>query len=36
VRERAYQLYLARGGREGDDLHDWFEAERQLEAETLG
>jgi hypothetical protein len=30
IQERAYKLYEQRGGRDGDDLTDWFEAERQL------
>lgn len=28
IRVRAYELYLARGGVNGDDLSDWLEAER--------
>lgn len=28
---RAYELYLARGAADGNDLQDWFEARRQLE-----
>ena len=27
---RAYQLYLARGGAEGDAITDWLEAEREI------
>jgi len=27
---RAYGIFLARGGAHGDDLADWFKAERQL------
>jgi len=27
---RAYEIYLARGGADGDDLADWFKAERDL------
>jgi hypothetical protein len=30
IAERAYQLYEARGGTDGDDLHDWLDAEREL------
>jgi hypothetical protein len=30
IAERAYQLYLARGGWHGHDMEDWLEAERQL------
>ena len=28
----AYELYLERGAVDGDDLKDWLDAERQLEA----
>jgi hypothetical protein len=31
IAQRAYELYLARGGTHGADLEDWFEARRQLE-----
>jgi hypothetical protein len=31
IAQRAYELYLARGGTDGHDLQDWFEARRQLE-----
>jgi len=27
---RAHQIFLARGGAHGRDLHDWLEAKRQL------
>ncbi len=30
IAERAYQLFLARGGWHGHDMEDWLEAERQL------
>lgn len=30
IRERAYQLYLARGGRDGMDFDDWLAAEREM------
>lgn len=30
IAQRAYERYCARGGQHGDDLHDWFEAEREL------
>ena len=32
VRQRAYQLYLARGGEHGKDLEDWLAAECELRA----
>lgn len=36
VAERAYFIYLARDGREGDALGDWLEAERQIAEEGTG
>ncbi len=30
IRERAYEIYLARGGQEGDEVSDWLAAERDL------
>ena len=30
IRERAYRLYLERGGRDGRDRSDWLAAEREL------
>lgn len=30
IRERAYFIYLARNGDQGDPLADWFQAEREL------
>lgn len=30
IRQRAYELYLARGGAGGSETDDWLEAERQL------
>jgi hypothetical protein len=27
---RAFEIFLARGGAHGDDLADWFKAEREL------
>ena len=30
VAERAYELYLARGGADGQDVDDWLCAEREL------
>jgi len=32
IAERAYQLFLARGGSDGHDFDDWIEAERQIQA----
>jgi len=30
IRMRAYELFMARGGCHGNDLADWFMAEREL------
>ncbi|PYU68169.1 MAG: hypothetical protein DMG49_16700 [Acidobacteria bacterium] len=30
IRQRAYEIYLARGCEDGHDLSDWIEAERAL------
>lgn len=35
IQQRAYRLYEQRGLRSGDDLADWFEAERQLRGEIF-
>ena len=32
---RAYELYQRRGGHHGQDLDDWFQAERQVLSEEL-
>ena len=32
IRERAYYIYMARGGEAGDPLEDWLQAERELGA----
>jgi outer membrane protein TolC len=29
MRERAYEIYLARGGQGGDEVSDWLAAERE-------
>jgi hypothetical protein len=33
IRERAYYIYLARGGANGDAVSDWLQAERELREE---
>lgn len=33
VRKRAYELYCKRGYKNGHDMHDWLEAERQVKRE---
>ena len=30
IRERAYEIFLARGSQEGDQVSDWVAAEREL------
>ena len=30
IRQRAYQLFEARGRRQGHDLDDWLQAEREI------
>jgi hypothetical protein len=30
IEERAYQLYLERGGRYGDAVSDWLRAEKEI------
>ncbi len=32
IRDRAYQLYLERGARDGHELEDWLDAEFELHA----
>jgi hypothetical protein len=34
IEERAYQLYLARGGRHGDAVSDWLRAEKEIMHES--
>ncbi len=36
IRARAYELYLERGVARGDELDDWFRAERELRSRTPG
>jgi hypothetical protein len=36
IRERAYELFLARGASHGADLADWLEAEQALRAVSQG
>lgn len=35
IRERAYQIYLRRGGEPGRDGEDWEQARRELASEPL-
>lgn len=36
IRERAYEIFMARGGHSGDELSDWLAAEREImETHTL-
>jgi len=32
IRQRAHEIYLARGGAAGHELDDWLQAERELKA----
>lgn len=34
VEKRAYELFLKRGGKHGYALQDWFQAEKEVMAET--
>jgi len=36
IRDRAYYIYLARGGTNGDPANDWIRAERELREEFRG
>jgi hypothetical protein len=33
IANRAFEIYVSRGGEPGHDTEDWFEAERQLRTE---
>jgi len=33
IENRAYHLWLKKGGRHGKDLEDWLQAKQELEAE---
>lgn len=35
ISDRAYELYLRRGGEPGKDVEDWVRAERELSADTV-
>jgi hypothetical protein len=30
IRERAFEIYEKRGSKHGNDMQDWFRAERQI------
>ncbi len=36
VAQRAYELYLSRGGGDGQDLEDWLIAEREMRHQPSG
>ncbi len=36
IRQRAYELYAARGQGDGHDLEDWLQAEAEVGAESAG
>jgi hypothetical protein len=33
IRNRAYEIYLRRGGQGGDPVADWLQAERELQSD---
>jgi hypothetical protein len=33
IRDRAYELYLKRGGEDGSELDDWLQAEAEIQEE---
>jgi hypothetical protein len=35
IRQRAYELYEARGREEGHDIDDWLQAEAEIEASKI-
>ena len=35
IRQRAYEIYLARGGAPGNSTSDWLQAERELREELM-
>ncbi|MGO9520022.1 MAG: DUF2934 domain-containing protein [Candidatus Korobacteraceae bacterium] len=35
IRQRAYEIYLARAGGQGDAMDDWLKAESELKAPTV-
>ncbi len=36
IRQRAHELYVARGQGDGHDLEDWLQAEAEVSAESAG
>ena len=36
IRNRAHEIYLGRGGSEGDEVADWLEAEREVRNRSRG
>jgi hypothetical protein len=32
IRQRAHEIYLQRGGLDGSDWDDWFQAEQEIQA----
>jgi hypothetical protein len=34
IRQRAYEIFVARGAIPGDDVQDWLRAERELQAQS--
>jgi hypothetical protein len=36
IRERAHEIFMARGGTPGNELDDWLRAEQELKQERAG
>jgi len=36
IRQRAFEIYIERGGIHGSDLDDWMQAERELQEKIQG
>jgi len=36
IRQRAHQIFMARGGTPGNELDDWLRAEQELKQERAG
>jgi hypothetical protein len=36
IRQRAHEIYLERGGRDGSETDDWLQAEQEIRGEETG
>ena len=34
IRQRAYEIYVERGGQDGSELDDWIQAEQEIQAQN--